>query len=119
MCCKFKNYDVLLVTRVFHIINTKQRIELRRMKTREIDENLFPSEIPSILQIDHRTTMGETYKPISMLIRNYFSIVLMKAIGTSFLAIIADLVLPGSLSTITIQQFIAALTCAGVSNSLN
>ena len=58
MCCKFKNYDVLLVTRVFRIINTKQRIELRRMKTREIDENLFPSEISSILQIDHRTTMG-------------------------------------------------------------
>ena len=43
----------------------------------------------------------------------------MKAIGTSFLAIIADLVLPGSLSVITIQQFFASRTCADVRNFLN
>ena len=55
---KFKIYDSLLVTRVFRIINTKERIEWRRMKTREIDENLFPTEISTILKIDHRTIMG-------------------------------------------------------------
>lgn len=53
-----KIYDILLVTRVFRIINTKERIEWRRMKTREIDENLFPTEISSFLKIDHRTLMG-------------------------------------------------------------
>jgi hypothetical protein len=48
------------------------------------------------------------------------SIVLMKAICTSFLALIADLVLPGSLSTITIQQVIfASRICADVRNFLN
>jgi len=60
------------------------------------------------------------YKPISILIRNSLSIVLMKAIGTSFLELIADLVLPGSLSTIIIQQVIfASRTCADVRNFLN
>jgi hypothetical protein len=44
----------------------------------------------------------------------------MKAIGTSFLELIADLVLPGSLSTIIIQQVIfASRTCADVRNFLN
>ena len=53
-------------------------------------------------------------------IRNSLSIVLMKAIGTSFLELIADLVLPGSLSTIIIQQVIfASRTCADVRNLLN
>lgn len=52
-------YDVLLVTRVFRIINTKERIEWRRMKAQErLMKTYFPSEISSILKIDYRTTNG-------------------------------------------------------------
>jgi hypothetical protein len=52
-------YDILLVTRVLCIISTKERIGWRRMKgSIETDENSFPTEISSILKIDHRTTNG-------------------------------------------------------------
>ena len=50
-------YDILLVTRVLCIINTKERIVWRRYEgSMEIDENSFPTEISSILKIDPRTT---------------------------------------------------------------
>jgi hypothetical protein len=52
-------YDVLLVTRVFCIINTKERIEWRNMKAQwRLMKTHFPTEISSILKIDHRTTNG-------------------------------------------------------------